>query len=305
MSRAKKLDLVLVTFSSVAEANKKEYVFLKQVPYIHYPLHFCKDNADVRTLIDSSSEVNAISPVYASKLGLNVYHTDIGAQKIDGSTLETFGMVLASFQVEDKLGRIWFFQKTFLLADISAEVVLGIPFLTLSNANVQFVEKKLTWRSYTTAKALPTIKQVELINKKEFAKAALDKKSETFVVHIAFFNLVPRIHPDREAQIAFLLTEEVKNPDEYLDFTNVFSKEKALILPESTKLNEHTIDLNDGNQPPYRPIYNLGPVELKTSKTYIKTYLKTGFIWPSKSPAAAPILFNKKPDSSLYLYIDY
>ena len=51
------------------------------------------------------SGVNAIAPAYASKLGLRVRRTDVGAQKIDGSTLETFGMVLASFQVEDKLGR--------------------------------------------------------------------------------------------------------------------------------------------------------------------------------------------------------
>ena len=40
-------------------------------------------------------------------------------------------------------------------------------------------------------------------------------------------------------------------------------------------------------------------------KTYIETHLKTGFIWPSKSPAGAPILFNKKPDGSFRLYVDY
>ena len=45
-------------------------------------------------------------------------------------------MVLADFQVEDKLGRARFFQETFLLADISMEVVLGMPFLTLNNANI-------------------------------------------------------------------------------------------------------------------------------------------------------------------------
>ena len=77
-----------------------------------------------------------MNPTYASRLGLRVYRTDIRAQKVDGSTLKTFGMVLASFQVEDKLGRIWFFQETFLLADISTEVVLGMSFLTFSNANV-------------------------------------------------------------------------------------------------------------------------------------------------------------------------
>ena len=151
-------------------------------------------------------------------------------------------------------------------------------FLTLSNADVQFVEKELTWRSYTIAKALPTTKRVELIDKKEFAKAALDKNFETFVIHIASLNLVPEIHPDREAQIASLLTEKVKIPDEYSDFTNVFSKEKALVLPERIELNKHAIDLEDGKQPPYGPIYSLALVELETLKTYIETHLKTGFI---------------------------
>ena len=35
------------------------------------------------------------------------------------------------------------------------EVVLGMFFLTLSNADVQFTEKKLTWKIYTTKAALP------------------------------------------------------------------------------------------------------------------------------------------------------
>ena len=84
-----------------------------------------------------------MNPAYVSKLGFQVHRTDIRAQKIDSSTLETFRMVLASFQVEDKLRRIRFFQETFLLADISTEVVLRMPFITLSNADIQFVEKEL------------------------------------------------------------------------------------------------------------------------------------------------------------------
>ena len=175
-------------------------------------------------------------------------------------------MILASFQVEDKLGRAWFFQETFLLANISAEVVLLMPFVIFSNADVQFVEKELTWRSYTITKALPTTKQVEFINKKEFVKVALDEKSETFVVDVAFLNLAPDFHPDRAAQIASLLTEKVKIPDKYLDFTNVFSKKKALVLVERNKLNENVINLEDDKQPFYGPIYSLGPVERLTSR---------------------------------------
>ena len=214
-------------------------------------------------------------------------------------------MVLASFQVEDKLESARFFQETFLLANISAEVVLDMLFLTLSNADIQFVEKKLTWRSYITAKALPTTKRVKLINKKEFAKAVLDEKSETFVVHVASLNLAPGIYLDRATQIASLLTEKVKIPNKYSDFTNVFSEKKALVLPECTDLNEHAIELEDGNQPPYGPIYSLRLVELETLKTYIKTHLKTRFIQSSKSPAGTPIPFNKKLDGSFCLCVDY
>ena len=287
----------------MTETNKE--VTLERVLCIHYPLRFQKDTADVRALIDSGSEVNAMTLAYASKLGLRVRHTDVGAQKIDGSTLQTFGMVLANFRMEDKLGRTRFFQETFLLADISAEVVLGMPFLTLSNADVQFVKKELTWRSYTTAKALQTTKRVELINKKEFAKAALDEKSETFVVHVTALNLTPRIHLDRATQIASLLVKEVRIPDKYSDFADVFSEEKALMLPERIELNEHVIDLEDGRQPPYGLIYSLGPVELEILKTYIETHLETGFIWPSKSPAGTLILFDKKLDGRFGLFVDY
>ena len=121
-----------------------------------------------------------------------------------------------------------------------------MPFLTLSNADVQFVEKELTWRSYTTAEALPTTKRVELIDKKEFAKAALDENSETFVVHVASLNLTPKIHPDKAAQIASLLVKKVKIPDKYSDFADVFSEAKVLVLPKRTKLNEHAISLEYG-----------------------------------------------------------
>ena len=40
---------------------------------------------------------------YVLKLGLNVRSTHIGVQKINGSILKTFEMVLASFQIEDTL----------------------------------------------------------------------------------------------------------------------------------------------------------------------------------------------------------
>ena len=85
-----------------------------------------------------------MAPAYAKKLGLRVRKTDVGAQKINGSTLETYGMVIAGFQVQDKFGKAKFFQNTFLMTDTSVEVVLGMPFLALSKVEVDFAEKEYT-----------------------------------------------------------------------------------------------------------------------------------------------------------------
>ena len=84
-------------------------MFLKRVPFIYYLPCFQKNIVGIEALIDLGSEVNAMTLAYASKLDPKVYHTNIRAQKIEGSTLKTFGMVLASFQIEDKLGRAQFF----------------------------------------------------------------------------------------------------------------------------------------------------------------------------------------------------
>ena len=94
-------------------------------------------------------------------------------------------MVIADFQMEDKGGRPKFFQKTFLVADTKFEVVLRMLFLKLSNADMSFGEKTLTWKSYITNKALPTTERVQLVDLKEFVIAALNADSKTFVVHVA------------------------------------------------------------------------------------------------------------------------
>ena len=194
-----------------------------------------------------------------------------------------------------------------MLANIGLEVVLGMPFLTLSKADVRFAERELVGRTYTAAKALPTTRRVEIINKREFAAAALNTDDETFVVHVAALAepTTMLIHPSRQAQVAALTSEETEIPAEYSDFSDVFSSDSAAELPEYTGINNHPINLLDDKQPPYGPIYSLEPVELETLKTYIKANLASSFIRSFKSPAGAPILFVRKKNSSLRLCVNY
>ena len=195
------------------------------------------------------------------------------------------------------------------MADIKSEIVLKMPFLTMNNAEVDFQARKLQWRSYTTRDILPTTRQVELIGKKEFAAAVFNSKHEAFVVYVTALNIDSgnEVHPLRKAQIAYLKADKAPSKvlNKYADFADIFSLRLAAKLPEHTKINNHAIELINDQQPPYDFIYSLGPMELEILKAYIKINLVSNFIKPSKSPAGAPILFDKKPNGSLRLYIDY
>ena len=137
---------------------------------------------------------------------------------------------------------------------------------------------------------------------------ALDVDSKTFVVHIAIRKRKEMpMYSKRQAQVEALLFNKASTnvPAEYSNYSNIFSAKNAAELPENTGMNEHTIKLKEGKQPLFSPIYNLEPVELETLKTYIETNLANGFIQPFKSPAGALILFDRKPDRSFRLCVDY
>ena len=91
----------------------------------------------------------------------------------------------------------------------------------------------------------------------------------------------------------------------YSNYSNVFSAKYIVELLENTRMNKHIIKLEEDKQPSFEPLYRLRPVELETLKTYIKTNLANGFIRTFKSPAKALILFDRKPNRSFCLCVNY
>ncbi len=158
-------------------------------------------------------------------------------------------MVVSTFSVLDKDRRERFFKKSFLLANVRLDIVLEIPFLIMSNADVDFQAQDLEWRSYPTGEVLPTTKQVELIGKKEFAAAALNPEHDAFIVHVATLNinLDNEVHLSKRAQIAHLKADEAptKVPNEYADFADVFLPKLVAELPKYTEINNYAIKLVD------------------------------------------------------------
>jgi len=93
-------------------------------------------------------------------------------------------------------------------------------------------------------------------------------------------------------------------PLEYCNYVDVFSKTKASELPPHHDY-DLKIDLEEGTSPPLGTLYSLSLVELSTLRTFINENLNTGFICPTASSHAAPVLFIKKKDGSLCLCIDF
>ena len=104
----------------------------------------------------------------------------------------------------------------------------------------------------------------------------------------------PPPHPDLFTQV----------PQVYHEYLDVFSEAQADILPPHREY-DLDIPLLPGAKLPWGPIYSMSGVELATMREYVKKYLANGFIRHSKSPAAAPVMFVKRPDGKLRLVVDY
>ena len=143
-------------------------------------------------------------------------------------------MVITDFQVKNKASKPRFFQEIFLVANIKFEVILRIFYLKISNADISFGERTLMRKFYTINKALSTIKQVQIVNPKEFVIVVLDVNSKMLMIYMAIQKREKMLmHSKKQAQIRALLFDQVSTKilAEYSDYSNVFLAENATKLP--------------------------------------------------------------------------
>lgn len=105
---------------------------------------------------------------------------------------------------------------------------------------------------YTAAKALPSIKRVESVGKKEFTTVTLVPEDKAFIVYIIVYIVClvnpNNVHPPCRAQIVFLMANKAPTTIllEYSDYADIFSPSLAAELSEYSKINVHVIDSIDG-----------------------------------------------------------
>ena len=143
-------------------------------------------------------------------------------------------MIVVAFLVTDKANQVKFFEKTFLVANVSPEVIFEMLFLNLSGADVDFLDQKLWWKIYITEEALPTTRRIELMGEKEFAAATLDLEYETHIVYIGLVSSIVLLNSSLlelniyffyKPQISGLIVKKAPTnvPNKHINFADVFS----------------------------------------------------------------------------------
>ena len=87
-------------------------------------------------------------------------------------------------------------------------------------------------------------------------------------------------------------------PPEYHNFADIFQAAEKQSLSERG-LHNYAINLKLKQQPPFRKLYSMFSAELNVLKVYLDDTIKAGIVCKSISPAASPVMFVPKLNSSL------
>ena len=103
---------------------------------------------------------------------------------------------------------------------------------------------------------------------------------------------------------------KTKLPKQYWEHLELFNRDQADKLPPHRYGVDHRVEIEpkaDGSpqEVPWGPLYSMSREMLLVLRKELTSLLAKGFIRVSSSPAAAPVLFVKKPGGGLRFCVDY
>ena len=240
------------------------------------------ENHQLKALLDTGADDNFISYRYLLEKNINLGDGALAPpiRYANGQKATCYGQLRTKAQVFDSAGKMRTFNLNFYVIDIHSEqytAILGRPWLRETGVEIDLSLGDWQWRKTPTTRLEPA---------RQFLKTM--KTNPTLL-------LLYRPQDGGET--------EPKLPHQYAEFSDVFDERATTKLPGEHVV--HAIDLEEGKNPPWGPIYSLSQTELQTLREYLDKMLERGWIRPSQSSAGAPVLFTKKADGSLRCCIDY
>lgn len=290
-------------------------------------------------MLDSGNEALAVvNDKFAQNLYLTTVQTEpVAATGFNGQGTEIDSMVTFELQVADGAHRETI--NAYVVPGLSHDMMLGKTWLSKHGIAEDHETDTLRFRSQyckesclqanggheitvnTFAQDEPPGREVETLEEPSHGGSKASVLKPYAISALSLQHLAARSKKDPEIQFFAASIRDIeialhgkqgprtnpaeKLPKEYHQFLHLFDRSAADKLPPHRPGHDHEIKLQEGKQPPFGPLYNMSQQELEVLLKTLKEYLAKGFIRASSSPAAAPVLFAKKPGGGLRFCVDY
>lgn len=192
----------------------------------------------------------------------------------------------------------------FIVSQLDYDIILGRPWMKDQRVTFSFDHHYLVFESGAYAPRTDVERQIDLCQVGApgywLALRHARRKQRTQIFAASMTDI------EKALKTKTYSNPREKLPSHYHEFLDVFNRKDADRLPPHRGLHvDHRIDLEPGTNPPWGPLYNMSRDELLVLRKTLTDLLDKGFIRVSNSPAAAPVLFAKKPGGGLRFCVDY
>lgn len=274
------------------------------------------------TLIDPGSSAFAtINQRYVSSLNLTTF--PLPPRTITGVLDNVSGVINQVVKFSLDIGGILISTSwAYVVPNQGEDLILGMPWLKYCHAKLDPVNSKLLFKNHNI-----TLLSNEIRDKASQSSSPQSPFQITQVMASTFTAIAQRAKKSKNVELfaasvadiekalrpkAQLSLEEVTKllPKHYRKFAPVFNPKEAATLPPHRPGIDHEIPLEKdekGNEKlvPWGPLYNMSHDELLVLRKELTSLLDKDFIQQSKSSAAAPVLFARKPGGGLRFCVDY
>ena len=244
-----------------------------------------------RILIDSGAVLNHISAEFCQRNNIKTQeetsHVGVMANKVEQSLRSTVS------DVQISIGS--YTEKMRLVANPqNHDVILGKKWCSNHKALLDCDTNEIIFCHKNSKHKIHAVPQVPM---KEVNANCITKDFKvgcpmyTAILREPRDDSTNKQHPDVEV----LLTK----------YKDVFPDELPDGLPPKRPQGDFKIELKEGSKPIKRGLYRMSLTELEETKTQVEKLMKQGFVRPSTSPWAAPVLFASKKDGGLRFCVDY
>ncbi|KAJ9534015.1 hypothetical protein QJQ45_027117 [Haematococcus lacustris] len=292
--------IVLTALSASGSSPSSELIILHGT-FAGHPARF---------MVDSGATGNIVSQQYLMRNGLHLA-TTLSPRRLllpgpKHTTLPSYTLPPCSIRMGTYRDRLQLSMAN--IPNPSFDIVLGKPWLAAKNPCVDWINNVVRLEhagsTHTLTPPPPTplqADQLNLLSAPRFRRAA--RHDEVFMALLTQ-QPNPSTSPCSSAPAPDPPPLHPKAAALVHQYPSVFPKELPAVQDMPRRSVDHTIHLT-GPAPSPRPIYRMSQPELDQLKKQLDDLLAKGFIRPSTSPFAAPVLFVRKKDGSLRLCVDF